>query len=645
MNDRAPDPSLACLADQPAQTGSPSRLDRTRGVAAIWLVLMLGMFMGFAAMAVDLGNWYIVRTQVQNATDAAALAGAALLPDDPVNAVAEAERVAVQHGYDVADVDVTLAGGSQLEVHISTEVDNVFLPAIGFANSRDIGGNAIAEYEGSVAMGSPDSQLGNDPELLGTSFVQDDLTLGIEAPFETKSNGDRYHTSICGSTSHSFCDASANNEEYDEDGYFFTIKVEATHGEDLVVDIFDAIYAEVGQSCNYYGFNYEGWDPYYGDVYMSYYGLPSFDERTFLRDMTSGGDYTYDGRSVPEDYYEDALDRYYPYESGDQAYWCLGDGLSGVTTYGGNTVRLETSFIMREPDNTPWNHLDNPVIDTVDCPMTTFAGYRFNSAYDNRAMDLLSPPDGDFDDEGDFGGDGTIDDEGEWYVDPDDGVWTFAETFRRWARFCVIPSIDVEVGEYVLQVRTNADTSDQSQADASLYSEGANMFSLRAGFDTASGLDDKNDVKLSAAGRLPINVNLDAGSPEFFLARVLPTARERTLTVELFDAGDTNGAAGWIQVQPPDDPSSPANFTGCVFNIDGGASISYDSNTCTLQNVTNSTYNGKVVIIDIPIPESYDCDEASEDGCWVKLRMQFSDAHDFTTWSAYISGDPVRLIE
>ncbi len=171
------------------------------------------------------------------------------------------------------------------------------------------------------------------------------------------------------------------------------------------------------------------------------------------------------------------------------------------------------------------------------------------------------------------------------------------------------------------------------------------MFSLRAGFDTASGLDPLGDVKLSAAGRLPINVNLEAGSPEFFLARVLPTARDRTLTVELFDAGDTNGDPGWIKVVPPDDAGSPSAFEDCVFTIDGGAAISYDASTCKLQSVSNATYNGKVVVIDVPIPDDYTCDSGSEDGCWIKLQMSFDNAHDFTTWSAYISGDPVRLIE
>jgi len=618
----------------------------SRGVAAVWLVMMLTMFMGFAAMSVDLGQWYIARTQVQNATDAAALAGAALLPDDPDAAIAEAKKVAVQHGYDVNKVTVTLAGGSQLEVHISKEVQNVFLPAIGFPDSRDIGATAIAEYEGSVSMGSPDSQLGNDPERLGEAgFVQDDLTLGIEGKYERKVNGDRFHTSICNSSGDSYCDVGLNNDEYRADGYFFTISVEATHAADVVVDIFDPIYAQVGNTCNYYGYNWEANDPYYGNVYMSTYGLPSFDERTYLRDITTGGDYTYNGQSIPEDYYEDALDRYYPYASGDQAYWCMSDRIDGVTTYNGAVRRLETTFIMRAPDSTPWNNLDNPVIDTTECPITTFKGYRFNSSYDNRAMDLLSPPDGEFDDEGIFGGDGIVDDEQEWMVDPDDGIWTFAETFRRWARFCVIPSSSAIVGDYVLQIRTNALSSNPLLEDPSLWARGLNGFSLRTGFDTASGLDDLGDAKLSAAGRLPIWVQLDDANPEFFLARVLPTSRDRTLTIELFDAGDTTGAPGWIQVLPPDDPQSDPEFSDCVFNIDGGASISYSTSTCTLLNVDHSTYNGKVVVIDVPIPYNYDCDTASEDGCWIKLRMNFADAADFTTWSAYISGDPVRLIQ
>ncbi len=622
------------------------RLASDRGVAAMWLALMLGLFMGFAAMAVDLGQWYIARTRVQNATDAAALAGAALLPDDPVDAVSEATKVAVAHGYQASEIQVTLAGGSQLQVEITDEVDNVFLPAIGFPNTQPISGSAIAEYEGSVAMGSPDSQVGNDPEQLSNgSFIQDDLTLVIEGPQEEKYNGDRFHTQTCNGSWPSYCSSTGVNQEFEPDGYFFTINVESLPGHDLVIDIFDAVYAGVGQSCDYYGNTYEGSNGYYGDIYMSTYGLPSYDERTYLRDITTGGAYTFGGNEIPEDYYADAHDRYYPYESGDQAYWCLGDGIDGVTTKSGSTVRMETTFILRGPDNTPWNHLDNPVIDNSDCPATTFDAFEFLSAYDNRVMDLLSPPNGPFDDEGRYGHNGSIDDEGEWFVDPDDGVWTFAETFRRWARFCTVPSGSLQVGEYVLQVRTNASDADPTVADLTKNAEGANMFSLRAGFDTPSGIDPMGDVKLAAAGRLPINVNLDAGNPEFYLARVLPTSRDRTLTVELFDAGDTNGGAGWIQVLPPDDPGAPAAFDGCVFNIDGGASISYNSSTCTLQNVTHSTYNGKVVVIDVPIPESYTCNDTSETGCWVKLRMQFTDAHDVTTWTAYISGDPVRLIQ
>ncbi len=632
-----------------------------QGVAAIWLVLMLGLFMGFAAMAVDLGQWYIARTQVQNATDAAALAGATLLPDNPAAAVAEAERVAVQHGYDVGDVDGSLAGGSQLAVHISTDVQNVFLPAIGFPESRAIGANAIAEYEGNVAMGSPDSQFGNDPERLGESdFIQDDLTLGITAPEAVKGNGDRFHPKICSSSSHSYCSSGLDNDEYREDGYFFTVNVEALSGEDLVIEVFDPAWVGLsGSDC----MNGDWWSPSSenidytpynegnlgapcGTFYSSSRGLPTPDEALWLTNLVAAGSYTESGESIPAGYYDTAQDRYFPGDNGDAAYWCVGDSLSGVYNTGSSLSRLETTYLVREPDNTPWNHLDNTVISSTGgtiCEPARFPAWDFSSSsYDNRVMDLLSPPSGPWDEES---GSGTEPDEGQWSVDYLDDVHTFAEYFRRWTPVCRIGAADLQVGEYLLQVRTNASAGDPVVADNTLSTQGSNKFSLRAGFDTPSGLDDRDDVKLSAAGRLPIFVNLEAANAEFFLARVLPTARERTLTIELFDIGESSGSGDYLQILPPDDASSPSVFSDCEFARDGGGTLNVSESTCRLNFSGSSSLNGRVVIIDIPIPDDYNCDETDEDGCWIRIFMDVNGAHDFTTWTAYISGDPVRLIE
>ncbi len=48
---------------------------RRRGVAAILIVIMLPVLLGFAALAIDLGRMRVVRAELQNAADAGALAG------------------------------------------------------------------------------------------------------------------------------------------------------------------------------------------------------------------------------------------------------------------------------------------------------------------------------------------------------------------------------------------------------------------------------------------------------------------------------------------------------------------------------------------------------------------------------------------
>ncbi len=55
---------------------------RRRGVVAVMVMMMLVVLMGFAALSVDVGHLYNVRSQLQNTADAAAHAAAAVLPDE-----------------------------------------------------------------------------------------------------------------------------------------------------------------------------------------------------------------------------------------------------------------------------------------------------------------------------------------------------------------------------------------------------------------------------------------------------------------------------------------------------------------------------------------------------------------------------------
>ena len=87
-----------------------------RGQALIIFVLTAAVLFGFTAMAVDVGLILHQRRQLQNAADAAALAGAIELPQSPSLAYDKAQEWAENNGIDVA-------GGDQLDISVDP-IDN-----------------------------------------------------------------------------------------------------------------------------------------------------------------------------------------------------------------------------------------------------------------------------------------------------------------------------------------------------------------------------------------------------------------------------------------------------------------------------------------------------------------------------------------
>ena len=51
---------------------------------------MIAVLLGMAGLSVDIANWYLQGNREQKAADAAALAGAVYLPDDPARATSTA---------------------------------------------------------------------------------------------------------------------------------------------------------------------------------------------------------------------------------------------------------------------------------------------------------------------------------------------------------------------------------------------------------------------------------------------------------------------------------------------------------------------------------------------------------------------------
>jgi Flp pilus assembly protein TadG len=76
-----------------------SSLKNQTGAVAIMVALLLIVFIGFAALAIDLGHLYVVRNELQNAADAGALAGARFLYNSDGTAV---NTGANQIAYDAA---------------------------------------------------------------------------------------------------------------------------------------------------------------------------------------------------------------------------------------------------------------------------------------------------------------------------------------------------------------------------------------------------------------------------------------------------------------------------------------------------------------------------------------------------------------
>jgi Flp pilus assembly protein TadG len=85
-----------------------ARLKSERGQAFVLAAVAMVMLMGMAALVLDVGNWFRDKRRLQGAVDAAALAGAQQLPDDPSGAQAQALSYANRNGGDVAGANIVV---------------------------------------------------------------------------------------------------------------------------------------------------------------------------------------------------------------------------------------------------------------------------------------------------------------------------------------------------------------------------------------------------------------------------------------------------------------------------------------------------------------------------------------------------------
>jgi len=117
-----------------------------RGVVAVWVAICIVVFFAFAGWAVDFSHWNNEKANMQKAADAAALAGAVYLPDNPSAAIAAAKDLARQNGYSSGVSATVLSSQNQIKVAINTSVKNSFSQVIGFGTAN-LHRHAVGEYE------------------------------------------------------------------------------------------------------------------------------------------------------------------------------------------------------------------------------------------------------------------------------------------------------------------------------------------------------------------------------------------------------------------------------------------------------------------------------------------------------------------
>ena len=277
----------------------------------------------------------------------------------------------------------------------------------------------------------------------------------------------------------------------------------------------------------------------------------------------------------------------------------------------GTSLGPVTTFMLYDPDPTPLYTLDAENV--LQCSVT----YNPRDPY------------------ADFNGDGSVDavddQDGDGDLDWDDVELAYpGGVAALWEPFCTIPI--TEAGIFPLRIMVN----DPGTADQ----QGLNRWSIRA--STSGG----PAPRVYGLGDMAIYANVDGalGNTEFYLTEVQELHAGKNLVIELFDPGDAKGNHS-VEIIDPSGGNPPCTWSA---NQDKGGGNGQDAGTATSCVIGTSKsggggkFNNWTLTIWITLPVDYTC--AAD--CWWKVRYNYpGETTDTTTWSAYIEGNPLKLVE
>jgi hypothetical protein len=564
------------------------------GAVAVLVAMLLVVFMGCAAIAVDLGREQVVAAQLQKAADAGALAGAVYLPGDLPTAQSVAKSVALQNvrvglAGPVTVTSVVGARPTQLVVTVSGPMTFVFGQAIGISGTT-VTRAATADFAGPTPMGSPCNVFGREDmaangesgqSSVGSSNCAGAGTYWVNmAGYDVnKARGDAFAAGWCTdpddgkgidgcSIPNSTAANPGTNTQYDPNGYVYTVRV--TQPGLLTLQGYDMAWVATGDHCS---------------------------------DNLAGAS------GVTNSFVPTAADAKVRYATGDSAY-CTGDTQAGYPE--GDDSILSTRVTVRNPAATSINPLDG----TPLCNPLNLKGwgvqYDAPSTYARPNPKVITP----------LNLSALLNGKSPSYDS------TLAEYFHRWAPLCP-GSVWVTPGDYSIQVQT-------------FNGGGQNRFAIRASLSSGNQY-----VSVFANGKESVFNNVNNGTSEFFLVRLGSGTASHTLTLGFFDMGDATKPVSATVLQPDSSTLAAGQpWPGCIgIGPTGGPAPGSGLSQCTV-TTTAATNGGRWQYVQVPIPANYECNQdADQSKCWVKIRLTTAAAQaDTTTWTASMDGDPVRII-
>jgi hypothetical protein len=203
-----------------------------RGYILLLTALVLVPLLVFASMAIDLGAWYARASKMQRAADAAALAGAAWMPDF-TKAEAAARATATKNGFTTGGaitVAINEVPGNPYRLNVRiTDADVIqFFSKLVIPN-QTISREATADYLQPIPLGSPTNYFGTGNLFSGTPPAEN-VWAAVNGWCAARESGDAklaFYDNAFGPSGYE-CDTSGGafaNPDYDPAGYLFAIRI------------------------------------------------------------------------------------------------------------------------------------------------------------------------------------------------------------------------------------------------------------------------------------------------------------------------------------------------------------------------------------------------------------------------------------